>query len=257
MQLVNHIPYCGAPPVPGGATWNLDPVLLAVLILGAALYAAGARRAGLERRQIWAFAAGWGLLSLALVSPLCNLSVALFTARILQHMLIVLVAAPLLVLGGVDTMLWRLWNGARTPGGMETAIAAGAFAAAIWLWHTPAAYDATFRSDVIYWTMHVTMAASALALWHVVLRAELGHMLVASILTGIQMSGIGAILTLAPEPLYAAHLTTTWPWGLSPLTDQNLGGVIMWVPGGLLLSVIVLVSVARHLQRLDAAGEAL
>jgi putative membrane protein len=254
MDQLAYVPYCGAPPVPGGEHWNLDPNLLIILGAIALLYGFEARRRRIARLQFYAFAAGWLVLLLALVSPLCNLSVALFSARITQHMMIVLVAAPLLVAGGVDLMLRQLWTSADdTPGTGTVFTATGLFAAALWIWHLPGPYDTTFRSDFIYWSMHVTMIAAALALWHVLLRAGLGHLLIASVATGIQMSGIGAILALAPQPLYEAHLDTTLPWGLTPLQDQSLGGLIMWVPGGLALSLIVLATLAHHLQRLDVA----
>lgn len=254
MDQLAYVPYCGSPPVPGGEHWNLDPHLLIVLAAVALLYGLEARRRHFARKQLYAFSAGWLVLSLALTSPLCNLSVALFSARIAQHMLIALVAAPLLVAGAADLMLRRLWaSHLDTPGPGAVFAATGLFVAALWFWHLPGPYDATFSSDFIYWSMHVTMLAAALALWHVLLRAGLGHVLIASVATGVQMSGIGAILALSPQPLYAAHIDTTLPWGLTQLQDQSLGGLIMWVPGGLVLSVIVLATLAHHLRRLDAA----
>ena len=206
----------------------------------------------MNRREMLSFAAGWLILSLALVSPLCNLSVALFAARIGQHMLIVLVAAPLLVLGGLDRMLLSpIGRADAIPVRREVAAATIAFAAAVWFWHMPAPYDATFRSDVVYWTMHVTMLASALALWRVILRASPGSMLLASLVTGAQMCGLGAILALSTTALFSVHAVTTWPWGLTPEQDQSIGGLIMWVPGGLLLTIEALAALGLYLNRLD------
>lgn len=251
-----YIPYCGAPPVPGSAHWNLDPALVGALLAIGLLYALDARRSSASRRQVFAFWIGWAVLTLALISPLCNLSVALFSARIAQHMLIVLVAMPLLVIGGADLMVQRAAGvGVRQPNARFAAAAVIAFSAALWVWHLPRSYDATFHSDGVYWTMHITMAATALALWHVILRGGLTAALVASVATAVQMSGLGAILTLAPRALYEAHMTTTWPWGMSPLEDQALGGIIMWVPGGLILTLIVLAGLSVHLHKLDLAEQ--
>lgn len=252
MDDLGYIPYCGAPPVPGGAVWNLEPCLLTVLAAGAAGYAVWARRSEAKRREILGFAAGWAILSLALISPLCNLSVALFSARVGQHMLIALFAAPLLVLGGIDRMLLSPFGSPdNLPGRNEMVAATAAFAAALWVWHMPPPYDWTFRSDVVYWTMHVTMLGAALALWRVILRAPPGHMLLASLITGAQMCGLGAILALSTIALFSVHAATTWPWGLTPEQDQSIGGLIMWVPGGLILTIEALAALGLYLNRLD------
>lgn len=112
--------YCGAPPLPGGATWNLDPLLLAALLAGLALAWGPAGRGGGRR----ALLAGWALLAGALVSPLCSLSVALFSARVGQHLLVVLGAAPLLAVGLRAPRAWA------SPGSL--AAAAALFAIVLW-----------------------------------------------------------------------------------------------------------------------------
>ncbi len=255
MSKAGYIPYCGTPPIPGATTWNLDPILLVALLAGALAYAVGYRRQSgpdLNRSHAVLFATGWAILTLALISPLCNLSVALFSARVGQHMIIALIAAPLIVAGGADRMLQRAVLGRDTaPRRTELVIATLAFAAAVWFWHMPGPYDATFRSDVVYWTMHITMFAAAFAVWRVILRSEPGPMLLASVATGIQMFGIGAIIALAPTDLFPVHATTTWPWGLTPVQDQSLGGLIMWVPGGIILTIEILIALGRYLHRLD------
>ena len=168
-----YIPYCGNAPTPGWATWNLDPNLLTVLLAALLIYAAVfSREPTMSRRQALCLGAGWLVLALALISPLCNLSVALFSVRVGQHMIIALIAAPLLVAGGVDLMMEHAALGRLSPPGhREVVLATLAFAGAVWFWHLPAPYDATFHSDITYWTMHVTMLAAALALWRVILRS--------------------------------------------------------------------------------------
>lgn len=247
MSVTGYIPYCGAPPIPGHLTWNTDPVLAAALVGVAALYAAGARRQRLATGPQLAFWSGWSILALALVSPLCNLSVALFSARIAQHVILTLIAAPLLVLGRAEIIVAayapaaaaRLRSGLRSltsAGGQWTAVLL--FALVMWLWHVPATYDATFASTLIYWGMHVTMIGAALLFWAAALRAgaSVSTALSGIFVTMLQMSLLGAILTFAGEPLFTVHADTTWPWGLSQLGDQQLGGLIMWVVGGIVLA---------------------
>ena len=190
--------------------------------------------------------AGWGIAALALLSPLCALSVALFSARVAQHMILILVAAPLLALAlprpGERLARVRLWG------------ASALFLAALWFWHMPAPYDATFDSTAIYWSMHLTLSGSAVLLWRELLAPPYDltvPALAAGILTSIQMGFLGAVISLADRPLYFWHLTTTQAWGLTPLQDQQLGGVLMWVPGIALFLYVAL----RSLETLRDALE--
>ena len=243
-----EIPYCGAPPVPDELwrNWNLDPVLIAALLVIAGAYGLGvSRQRAAERPAPWqllSFYAGWSVLALALISPLCSLSVALFAARVGQHMALTLVAAPLIVLGRPVHVMAELFPAysdavlraasARPLG--RASLSFALFTGLLWLWHAPGPYAATFSSAVLYWTMHVTLIGSALMLWRVLLdTSSAGALrgLACSFASTMQMSLLGALLTFASRPVYAPHLATTWPWGLSPLDDQQLGGLIMWVPG--------------------------
>ncbi len=229
-------PYCGAPPTPGAwlQRWNLDPVLVAALLALLVGYLWLARGKVPAWRQ-GAFVAGWALTGLALTSPLCALSVALFSARVGQHMLLAALAAPLVALGRPHRLLARALDGRFMSG---PAPAAAAFAAMLWLWHAPGPYAATFNGDLAYWTMHVTTFGAAFWLWSALLAPPraLGPFVFATLLTTGQMGLLGALITFAPAPLYAPHLTTTWAWGLTPLQDQALGGAIMWVPAGLIFA---------------------
>lgn len=213
--------YCGLPPVPGDllARWNLDPWLIAALAFLTGLHLRHARP-----RQRWLAGTGWLLVAIFLLSPLCALSVSLFSARVGQHMLLALVAAPL-----IAAALPR-----RGPAPMWPIFASfAAFTAALWAWHLPGPYDATFRSDAIYWAMHITLFGSAVLLWRVLIHHPAEHglsVLALGLLTTVQMGLLGALLTFATRPLFAPHLLTSSAWGLSPLTDQSLGGLLMWVP---------------------------
>ncbi|HEV7267780.1 MAG TPA: cytochrome c oxidase assembly protein [Falsiroseomonas sp.] len=238
---MNGIPFCGLPPLPGGAAWNLDPLLLAVLAAAGVALAWDMRAA--PRLRATAVACGWLLLVAALVSPLCNLAVALFSVRIAQHLLITLVAAPLIALA------FAARHGPRGHCLPATAL----FGVVLWFWHLPLPYVATFAPDgIAWWWMHATLALSATWLWaatFAALEARPEASALGGLVTGMQMGVLGALLTFAPRPLYAPHAPdVTLPWGLTPLEDQQLGGLVMWVPGGLLFAAVMVAVLARVLR---------
>jgi putative membrane protein len=238
-ELNSLIPYCGTPPLPSEilGRFNLDPVLLACLLILAIWHVRAIGRSGVRGYV----AAGWLVAAAALVSPLCALSVSLFSARIGQHMILVLIAAPLIALG--------LPQREARPGRWRSWTAAGAFFGLLWFWHMPLPYEATFTSTPVYWSMHVTLFGSAVLLWREILHHSIEHAfeaLAVGVLSSMQMGLLGAVLTLAGHPLFTPHLLTTRAWGLMPLEDQQLGGALMWVPGiGLFLWTSL-----RSLQRL-------
>ena len=241
-----QLPYCGSPPAPGEllARFNLDPILIVGLLALAALHLARLRR---TRPQLQlAGSMGWAVAAAALISPLCALSVSLFAARVGQHMILLLIAAPLIARawprtharaalpGGID---WQLWTPAVT------------FFLALWFWHMPDPYDATFRSTSVYWSMHVTLFGSAILLWRALLHhdpEQTAEVIAIGALTSMHMSLLGAVLTFAGRPLFAWHiLAMTSRWGLTPLQDQQLGGVFMWVPGMLLFAWLAVRALGR------------
>ena len=231
--LLASLPYCGAPatPVDLMQRWSLDPWLIGAFAAAALAYGwrAKARRAdhpGAARRHAF-FAAGWIVALLALVSPLCAWSVALFSVRVGQHMLLVLVAAPLLALG-LPMSRMRPW-------------AAGtAFFLALWLWHVPPVYAWSLRSDAVYWLMQASLIAAGVALWQSVFaaRGAAGGRIAVGLASTLHMGLLGALLTFASRPFYAAHRFSTEAWGLSPLADQQLAGLLMWVPGGVAFGLL-------------------
>ncbi|WP_426955785.1 cytochrome c oxidase assembly protein [Muricoccus radiodurans] len=230
------LPYCGAPPLPGGLAWNLDPLLIAALVAGLAVSWPAAVRSGARGAAL----AGWGLAAAALLSPLCGLAVALFSARVAQHLVLLLGAAPLLALA---------WPARRVGTGTLAGAAAG-FAVLLWLWHLPGPYALTFRSDAAWWAMHATLLGSAALLWRGALSpgARADAALLAGLATAAQMGALGAFLTFAPRPLFVPHALSTLPWGLTPLEDQQFGGLLMWVPGGVLFAGLALLALSRALR---------
>lgn len=213
-------PYCGAAPLPGdlAASWNLDPVLIAALALALAALALG-RGEGARLRL-----AGLGVLAVLTVSPLCALSSALFSVRVAHHMALVAGAAPLIALG----LRWR-------PSAPEVAGAAFvAQMAAIWVWHLPQPYALALSSHAAYWAMELSLLGTGIWLWCAMLApGRAGGAIALALGTVVQMGMLGALLTFAGRPLFAAHLTTTQPFGLTPLADQQLAGLLMWAPAAL------------------------
>ncbi len=243
-MVVGQLPYCGAPPDPGTLLhrFNWDPYLIAALIALITLQWIALRG---QRRRFLALI-GWSVAAGALISPLCALSVSLFSARIAQHMILILVAAPLVALAAPTRM--------QDTGRLSVWAAFVSFLCALWFWHMPDPYDATFASAGVYWAMHVTLFGSAIWLWYALLhliRSASVDGIVAGVMTSMHMGLLGAVLTTASRPLYFFHLTTTQVWGLTPLEDQQLGGVFMWVPGILLF----LWAAMRTLERLQKVAD--
>jgi putative membrane protein len=216
--------------------FNWDPLLLASLLVLCAGHWWSLRRDPLRHYAL----AGWLVAAIALVSPLCALSVALFSARVGQHMILVLIAAPLIALA--------LPSRQTDQSAISLGVSGLLFFLALWIWHMPVPYEATFTSVSVYWAMHITLFGSAVWLW----RGLLHHSpqrafaaLTVGILSFVHMGLLGAVLAFATRPLFQRHLTTTYPWDLTPLQDQQLGGILMWVPGVALSLWIAVRSVNR------------
>lgn len=227
------LPYCGAAPEPGEllARWNLDPVLLFALIMATLL---GWRRLSRDAAALRRFLGGMFVLALLFVSPFCALTSALFSARAAHHALLVAIAAPLLA--------WAL-----LPRGIRAFAYPAAWtighAAIFWAWHVPALYGAALANVAVYWFMQLSLLGSAAGFWAAVRDARITTAIAALLATMVQMGLLGAILTFAGTAFYAPHLHTTQGWGFSPLEDQQLAGLIMWVPAaGLYLFAALLLA---------------
>ena len=226
MADLSWVSYCGAAPGPEDwlVRWNFDPLLLAGLGGLALLTMVAPGRwhgaDGIRRRS--AMQVVVALAALLYVSPLCALSAAFFTVRVVHHMALVLVLGPLLA---VALEPW-LERGAR----WLWTWTAGA-AATFWLWQAPGPYAAAFSSDGIYWLMQASLLATATLFWAAVRRAEPGAAIAAMLATTVQMGLLGALITFSVRPLYPPHFASTLSWGVMPLADQQLAGVVMWAPG--------------------------
>jgi putative membrane protein len=238
--------YCGPAPTPPSIWrhWNLDPWLILALVVLFAVHAATLKRETDGGAQRLCLAGAWSLAALLFVSPLCALTSALFSARIGHHVLLVAGVAPLLVLA----LPRRLRLTPSRPTG-QIAVLAAAHAAIVWLWHAPLPYAAALSDTALYWVMELSLLISAVLLWRAVLSpaAGLGAVVAALIATVAQMGLLGALITFARTPLYEAHFLTAEPWGLSALEDQQLAGLIMWIPAAAPYAIAGLLLVARQL----------
>lgn len=247
--------------------WTWDPFVLPLLALSAALYVIGLDRLwaragigqGIRRWEAACFGLGWLGLVVALVSPLDSLGDVLFSAHMAQHEVLILIAAPLMVLGKpLAVMLWALPRPARERAGRWTQ--APAFAAswrrltapltvwvlhglALWLWHLPDLYQRTLDDDLVHALQHLSFFLTATLFWWSLAHGRFGRLgygaAVLYVFTTSMHSGVlGALLTFAPRLWYPIYQARTSRWGLSPLEDQQLAGLIMWVPAGLVFVLL-------------------
>jgi putative membrane protein len=276
----------GQPPAPHDlwSAWSLHPVLLGGLLLAAWAYRRGQRSGPKRPVDTWrarCFTAALVALGLALLSPLDALSNALAAAHMVQHLLLLLVAAPLLALSAPSSTILRgsplavrrasgRWR--RRLGLTHTTLRPLRHPAAVWLlsvgvlwfWHAAAPYDAALDSDPLHLLEHASFLVTAVLFWHVVVGVRgaarvsngLGVLLVFTM--AMQSVFLSVLLTFARTPWYSGYATTTAPWGLDPLTDQQLAGVLMWIPAGgiyLLVALALLVSWIRATEGDEVAVE--
>jgi putative membrane protein len=268
--------------------WSLEPGIVAALLASGWMYARGVERVwrragvggGIRRWQAACFAGGWVTLAVAMVSPLHPLGSALFSAHMVQHELLMALAAPLLVLGRpVIPFLFALPIGGRRAAGrwakaegVQSAWrgVTGPFAAwllhaaALWLWHLPGPYQAALRGEGMHTLQHASFLGTGLLFWWTVVHGREGRMgYGASVFylfaTAMHSGALGALLTFAPRPLYPAYEGGAAAWGLTALEDQQLAGLIMWIPAGVsyvVAGLIVLAMWMRESERRAARWQA-
>lgn len=233
-------PYCGVAPLPGElmGRWNLDPLLLLVLAAAAIGWQLTIGRSEPQRGR--AFYAALVLTVILFVSPFCALTSALFSARVVHHVLLTAAVAPMLALSFPAARL-------RIPGPLAFWTAAQALI--FWSWHSPHLYALALSSDAVYWLMQLTLLGSAFGFWSVLRRSSEPASVAALLATMVQMGLLGALITFAASPLYSPHFASTLPWGLEPLEDQQLAGLIMWAPSAAIYLAAALVIAGRWLSR--------
>ncbi|WP_332715545.1 cytochrome c oxidase assembly protein [Pelagibacterium mangrovi] len=213
--------YCGPPPLPSDLwlQWNFDPFAAGLM---AALFGAWLLAGRRDTTGRLALIGAFGLIVIAFFSPICALTTALFSARVAHHVVLIGIVAPLLAIA----LPWR--DGPLLPLAPLTILNA----LILWIWHAPSAYEWAIYGAGPYWLMQLSLLASSWLLWREVLSplARSGGALVALAAFIGQMGLLGALLVFSPFAVYAPHLSTTAPYGLSALADQQLAGLLMWVP---------------------------
>jgi putative membrane protein len=259
------------------SAWSFEPVVVMCLAVSAWLYLRGVRALwlsagqdhGVRRWEVAAFATGWLVLAVALVSPLHRLGGVLFSAHMAQHELLMAMAAPLLVLSRpIVPFLWALpmawrrklgsWSATATVrstwGLLSLPIVAWSLhALAIWVWHAPILYEVTLESELVHTLQHVSFLGTGLLFWWSLMRrcdGRLGRPAAVLYLftTSVHTTVLGALLTFSSRVWYPIYASGTAAWGLTPLEDQQLAGLIMWVPAGLAYLIAALVVGASWLQ---------
>jgi cytochrome c oxidase assembly factor CtaG len=261
-----------------GVIWTFDPWIVTPLLVAAGLYAAGScvlwpRTRSISQPRRWrtlAFVAGWVTLVGALISPLHWLGEHLFTFHMIEHEILMAISAPLLVVAApIGTWLWSLPQSCRLPVGRllrRPAIvhcwrwlrtgrnATILHGIAIWAWHIPVLFDAAVTDIVLHRLQHLSFLLTAIVFWWSVLRNNnpglaAWHLFVTMLHTSI----LGALMALAPHVLYEAQTATATAWGLTPLEDQQLAGIIMWVPAGTIYAGAALALLAVWIRQSGAA----
>ena len=264
------------------AGWFADAYIIGPMLLAGGLYGAGVARlwaragAGraLPRIRVAVFAAGLTLAGVLLLSPLDGLAGRLLSAHMIQHFGLMLVAAPLMVLGRPGlAFLWafpssvrpalgrlgtgatgRIWRAATHPLG-----AWAIYFAVLWIWHMPALYQLALADHGVHALQHASFLGAALLFWVAVLAPARGERragaFMAIFATAIQSCALAALLTTSQALWYPAYATGPGAWGLSPLEDQQLGGLIMWVPCCAVLIGAAIAVFARLLRDTEARVE--
>jgi putative membrane protein len=240
--------------------WSFDPVVLVPLFIAHWAYGRGVLRLweragrwrGIGRVQVLSFLLGEAVLVIALCSPLDPLGGTLLSAHMMQHALLMAVAPPLLLIGQPGAAFawafparrrkglfgsapWRasanIANALSRPG-----LAGTLHGLALWLWHSPAAFDAALEWDWVHSLEHASFFGTALLFWRALLgdrsRSHAAPTIGVAFATLVHSALLGALITMSTRPLYDWYGGRAALWGLSALEDQQLAGLLMWIPMG-------------------------
>jgi putative membrane protein len=254
--------------------WSFDPLVVIPLVITAAIFIFGKPRSS----EALFFAGGWLALIIGLVSPMHAWGRVLFSAHMTQHEVLMLVAAPLLVLshplvtflralpvqwsrriGNLGKIVWlrRLWRAITIP-----LVAWLVHAIALWIWHIPMLFEAVLHNEWVHTAQHLSFFGSALLFWWAIIHGPQGvpgygaavlYLFTTSIHSGL----LGALITFAGSVWYPSYIGLTASWGLTPLEDQQLGGLIMWIPAGLVYVIAGLALFAGWLHEAELRTESL
>lgn len=265
------------PPSEVWRAWNADPAIIGALVLAGAVYGVGWRR--LQRaarppvaaRHAASFAAALALLAAALLSPLDALAGTLLSAHMVQHLILLLVAPPLLAFARPGLVLRvGLPPSARTQTGRwarmlrpvtrwpnQPLSVLVVSTVAMWAWHVPALYDAAVLNPFLHAAEHLSFLGGEFLFWRLVIdpspRRRLSYPGAMLLTFGVLLQGaaLGALITLSPTLLYPIYRSTAAMWGTTALNDQHLAGALMWIPPGGAYLVTIVALAARWFHQMD------
>jgi putative membrane protein len=262
-------------------SWTFDPWIVIPLLITGILYLLGATclltrsHTGLrtQRNRFALFAAGWLTLAGALVSPLHSLGERLFTVHMIEHEIIMAISAPLIVLARpIGTMMWAFSRRARlllrailNASPVRTGwrwlsaprVATLLHGIAIWTWHAPPLFDAAVTNVVLHRLQHLSFFVTAVLFWWAIFYCrDRGIAAWDVFITMLHTSVLGALISLGPRVLYHVQTEHAQNWGLLPLEDQQLAGIVMWVPAGTIYAGIAIWLIAQWIKTSSTAEQA-
>ena len=257
-----------------GPGWFEDPWATAMLAVSGGLYAVGTVRLwgragagrGIARWRAACFAAGWLSLALTLCSPVAGWSERLFVAHMTEHELMMTLAAPLMVIGrpligmlwafprrgrhavaaffGAGPLLW-LWNALTEP--LTATVLHGA---ALWAWHAPSLFALALENPFWHAVQHLSFFGTAVMFWWALAKSRAyGAAVFWLFATSLHSGFLGILIALARAPWYPGQGEASVQFGLSPLEDQQLAGLVMWVPAGVVYAGAALVAMGLWIHR--------
>jgi putative membrane protein len=258
------------------SAWSWEPGIVIPLVLMTVLYFAGSHRIrhrnpsrpAIRGWEVACFWAGWFSLVLALDSPLHKLGEVLFSAHMAQHEVLMVIAAPLLVISKPLIAVlfslpepWRIRSGALTKArSFQSAwtwitgpiVVWAIHGLTIWGWHIPLLYEATLDNEWVHALQHISFLGTALLFWWTLIQGRYGRLgygvaFVYVFTTALHTSILGALMTFTSHIWYPIYTGRTSAWNLSPIEDQQLGGLIMWIPSGAVFLVVGLAMFAAWL----------
>ena len=257
--------------------WRFDPLAIGMLVLVAAAWTWAVRRVNRTHpanhhpaRRSWFFSGGLVTIGIALLSPIEAYEGLLFSVHMVQHMILMLVAAPLLLSAAPITLALRVASPSVRKGLLSIlqsrtvhlisfpVVAWILFAAVNWGWHFSILYDDALENQALHYFQHATFLGAALLFWWPVIGADpspwrMPHpvRILYLFLAMPQNSFLGVALLSAPTVLYPHYVTNGRAWGLSPIDDQRLGGVLMWTVGDLAFLIGMMLVVALWMRHED------